>query len=1759
MAQDAPFSAHERQNEDYLEPSCDLGKAVGYFRRRLNPPKLGRPGTKTFDVKTNDEGAPLLNKEWQTFNDQAWRLARQIASAELSSYSLNGNKSALIPKGVPQHAGSSPVCRGSLVDQLRGISDIGSRLDETVYDAGSPTVETGDSSAFEHHSIRHGDLDEDATPRKRCRVAQRGDDEHQNPDGTADQTVGLGGSKNLSRHRKRSLPEASDEHAANKRQKVHGEFHGDGDTASTERIRQLHEEFWFMRRPGLYINPPQRRQIKRGRPRKQKLLVFKFDQLRSFDWFKPTPNASELYLPANTAKARWQENDAGQTANPRGRSRSEGTDMEPAATRYKANSSLQNQKPAVLKSDRMRSVECLASSAKSPSPNTPVASDSVQEDSQVLQDLKKATKATKASNEAPGKHRELNSDSRHGLKSGHPRGDGIKPRDQDDIGKSKAPLCGNSKLPDAPEQRVRSSDTRFPELRSAPHAHLAQNKRFPGDGESGECKHSTDPAPCASTETSSTHTDKAIGSPEAVVVGMPENATARGQDADQDQEGSLSDDIQPYGPSESSSDESEDDLGIHGEKSPKNHHPKPRKTRRPVKLGIRRHQGSMALRRKQIIIDIVEQAGGVFPGERELVPPFSTAWAKTEKNALIDYETVKRAANNSVLSGALQRFVFASKLPGGATVTRSILCLPGISPSDEKVKDMEKKMTESGRYSYIPQGIEIAPQFQHCEPQERWKSHLNRTKPLFPLDHTAKGKVSAVRRPGPSVKGRQQEPAWVRWAEKNKVKVTSVPKISAKAKKDGHEARVQEEELAEESEPESDLDPEQAAMQSKFKLASYSFEPGNTYRKWHGKSVRYSQKIELEPKPRFPKEKLPWINPHSWISGKENTPAPRTTVRKSRETRNPTLTSPDQAMHAPTGTFSTDFVVTRKSRPLLSIRPHLQHDFEQEIPQNVAEIVRQEESWNKNAQQLHRTCDQLFKEIDQVEMWEKRASDLLASGKQLAEPRFLNHTVPEDVWAEMEPLAKKAFGEVSQISLPSGGINDANATRSKPTRTKQAKPSKESKAICRQTGADTRVERKLLPAPLRSSESTRRDDEAANATLEPVSSALKDLTGEQRPSRLELRGNAIQPAEEHEDSETVAGGPKRGPRRPRPKLPLAANGSRVTPSDQIPRGQLKRFFAIVVAVRTLVGRPSQSVSWALVARILASKFDAADLRYRWTTIQKIYISQVEEFQRDFERLFLEGYESGNIPRIDYRCIQDYDWQTLTDYVLSNTVTPFEDDIHDLPASKVAVATAEDQSLSYEIPKPQLFSYRTTRTRCEEIAKDTSFNLPLCFPEGKVQDVESACPSEFVLAKSYVRANCLTPQASYNPSQARQKLASLNGNAIDDAITSLTGSRAFRKKNHGRLVPGRNWEPTQGHATAFAQKDFANGPDTIAGAIGYKSHLDEHEEKQRTVDENLSMIVEAKQQITNEQAIVLLNLYAARRIDLTPQVGPTTREIQGTPEFPEKALSLWGVISIGQRFMYNSRLVDMNKVNFPLEVRPTETYVKGTDLVAASTAHSKGEARDSSASTMGNVLKATGPSAEGRSNEASKLIPYWRSIHGEMVPGLFRRLVSVVLSILSQQPGITALGLATQLGAAAAIDVWEVMELLQLLKSKGTVKLCREALNGLTLRLGGRDVKEEGWVLVEGWWCALRGWFDEKKGAPDSRETRGSNEIANLEAEETAATTGEVADVVMDDAEEEGGQGDPVGCVGEGAREVDGDHDVTASRVIQDLDMGDANE
>ncbi|ELR09727.1 hypothetical protein GMDG_04213 [Pseudogymnoascus destructans 20631-21] len=412
-----------------------------------------------------------------------------------------------------------------------------------------------------------------------------------------------------------------------------------------------------------------------------------------------------------------------------------------------------------------------------------------------------------------------------------------------------------------------------------------------------------------------------------------------------------------------------------------------------------------------------------------------------------------------------------------------------------------------------------------------------------------------------------------------------------------------------------------------------------------------------------------------------------------------------------------------------------------------------------------------------------------------------------------------------------------------------------------------------------------------------------------------------------------------------------------------------RLIVAVVVIRTLTGGLDQSVDWVLVSRLFP-QCTMNWVRRHFNVLADKHAKRLIKMTEDFQTAYLAAYESGELPRMDYDHLLDYDWDALIDWAMKRTQLVRTATV-DLPS------TREKFDEMYELQDVEEKNWRdsyfsSTLPVHKRIAHASASNLtllasqPLEAPQGPQDDM-------LRIARSWARASTLTPVDSFNAATASAKLRGLGPEIMRDAVSQLVEAKVIMPVNKGRPAPGRGFEATD-VLTAALSRILTQAH--YNEAVAYKACLDEAFKK----DE----IVMLEYTASEGEILATTNLQCAQRI------------VQTGHRIPMNKFGL-------TEGNYQTKKMDKTKLLFDIQISPSDTYVYD-------------DAHPLIRSSMLSIEHNPPPKPHDGA------LPLWYDINDQLIPGLWRKVMGAVLATIMQRPGIEAKEVTRLL--SPALEEWE---------------------------------------------------------------------------------------------------------------------------------------
>ncbi|OJJ88485.1 putative TFIIIC transcription initiation factor complex subunits Tfc3 [Aspergillus glaucus CBS 516.65] len=700
-----------------------------------------------------------------------------------------------------------------------------------------------------------------------------------------------------------------------------------------------------------------------------------------------------------------------------------------------------------------------------------------------------------------------------------------------------------------------------------------------------------------------------------------------------------------------------------------------------------------------------------------------------------------------------------------------------------------------------------------------------------------------------------------------------------------------------------------------------------------------------------------------------------------------------QTFHAASGTFGTDSGIAAR-RPALRKKPPLPHIHYTmfmnpkqvfnaatgtfgthaaaaprrgrrmyDPPDTLDALLTQREPHVMETAETTDPTDQFFKENDDLLRWELENEDLFNEKRDRLE--YINQTVPGSF--DNKPIRRNIRFD-----------------------------------------ADRRAERTV---PRESEPMTTRQ-----ATRQVTKPPTKPPT--RQPTRQATRAPPERRLEKLNDLSTP------GSHKASPKQPIRRN--RIV--HTLPQDFVQRMIASIVAVRVLAGGlEAKNVDWPLVAKCFP-KHEGQFIHERGKSILSRNRLQVAKMQSDFQERFIEAYANDKVPQIDYENLDGYDWVGVVDWAQAQLDIPSTEKLPNLPATK---AQFDGVFELREEPSPSLDEvYHGTNSVTLNRKRTLIAGVPFAEPlRPKHKHKYPTTPSQrkanldrLEVAKTWIRANIVTPQESYNATQARKSLERFGEPLIQNAIQALMTERVIMMGNGGRVTPGRNYDITEVFVTTLRRRAIESSQ--LRRAAEFKSTvLDPALREQGSLEVDYTA--------DDGDILALINLAAHRKIILKPRNPPREK---------------FGLTDGG----YLTRLIDKQKMRFSIQITPVkENYPFGNPIE----------------SQLSSTFPPTLPISP--SDKIPK-IPVWLDIHGNFFKLLWDLVAGAVVGCVATRPGISAAGVASMM--RPTVGAWEVQVMLEWLEGVGIVARPGRGGGG-----GGGGVyrgerhEQPGWVVGEWWW------------------------------------------------------------------------------------------
>lgn len=437
------------------------------------------------------------------------------------------------------------------------------------------------------------------------------------------------------------------------------------------------------------------------------------------------------------------------------------------------------------------------------------------------------------------------------------------------------------------------------------------------------------------------------------------------------------------------------------------------------------------------------------------------------------------------------------------------------------------------------------------------------------------------------------------------------------------------------------------------------------------------------------------------------------------------------------------------------------------------------------------------------------------------------------------------------------------------------------------------------------------------------------------------------------------------------------HGAERTPEWNSEHTQLAAF----VCVTTLLGGVAKSVDWGLMMRLFPD-MSLSHLRKFFGEMNKDRKSTILDLTEKFQKAFLEAYEKGELPPLDYENVLAYDWKALTLWTrgLAGDESTLPPSYEDLDQRDMVVTDRAHQPRDWRetfwLPARSLYNrYQDSSSQ--------AFAMPVD-PQAKAEYEDD----DLRVAMSWVRALCVT--APHPPEVVSDKWETFRG--LPRAVISDLIDKSIRILQEKLVITkDKNLIVMRLNDRVVKTLDKAAQDQKFAEAARFKRRLDRAFRKGKgryripyTADDDGT-------------TMALLNLQAHNRV---------------TVETDNKYVPLGY-----EPFNYETRKFDRKYHHFRLFAVPTESYLYSTVYEDDDM-----EQSDELAVLLDSVKAAAAPRL-GPQGE----LPLWVNFFGAIDEVRWRKCLGAVLFILSTRGPMRAVAIAEQLKCVMPFEVQMVLD------------------------------------------------------------------------------------------------------------------------------------
>ncbi|PNP48415.1 hypothetical protein TGAMA5MH_00699 [Trichoderma gamsii] len=340
-----------------------------------------------------------------------------------------------------------------------------------------------------------------------------------------------------------------------------------------------------------------------------------------------------------------------------------------------------------------------------------------------------------------------------------------------------------------------------------------------------------------------------------------------------------------------------------------------------------------------------------------------------------------------------------------------------------------------------------------------------------------------------------------------------------------------------------------------------------------------------------------------------------------------------------------------------------------------------------------------------------------------------------------------------------------------------------------------------------------------------------------------------------------------------------------------------------IVVRVLLGGADKAIDWGILLHIFPNT-RLASLRKFWATACKEQRPHIKKLTRDVQERLIEGFESQELPMIDFEDPIHYDWRTIIKWATrisrqKNYHIPHTRELLSNRFSLITTTSAEeDWGERFFHAQSSIFS------RFEAVTSEPgALRVDGIFDQGN----DGSNVQKLDIARSWIKSLCCTSEAKYSVRKIKDKFLTLSGDGAErsslllkEAIVQLTIQRVICRSKKTPLG-GRPYRLSEWYLSTLSRVAQRS---KYQDAAAFKAQMDGIF---RT-----GGIFEIPYTLNDGSMMALTNLNAAGKIKLVPL------DIPNIPFGFEPG-------------NYESRKYPKSYYHFRLRAKPTNLYQYNEDI------------------------------------------------------------------------------------------------------------------------------------------------------------------------------------------------------------------------------------